>query len=148
MWLQDSWQLKKKGRDNILPYTVHFVLHQIFIGYLPWFISGSSFLRDQFQGAERKSTESFVFPWSSSQTWPYTESHRGICLEYIPGPCLWRFRSPVWSCGHLRGNKLPRQLPAGDPQTILWFVLLCVAHRPSGQSAHAAEKNFRSAIEL
>lgn len=27
--------LRKKGGDNILPYTVHFVLHQIFIEYLP-----------------------------------------------------------------------------------------------------------------
>lgn len=33
MWLQDFWQLKEKGRDNILSHKVHFVLHQIFIEY-------------------------------------------------------------------------------------------------------------------
>ena len=141
MWLQDSGQLQEKGRDDILPYTAQLVLQHMSIEYSPRFLSGSS-SSGQSSGAESKSGGGWLFPWSSSPTWPCLERVRGLCLKWIPGPCLWRHASPVWSWGSRRVTSLPGSSPLVNlrPHWDLSYSVLPTV--PGGKVGSNCRKEF------
>lgn len=97
-------------------------------------IRPSSSLRNDFTGREEKQRQLCV---SLEQTLcRVLRVTKEFFLMQIPGPCLWRFRSPMWSWGTSVVRSLPGSSPGG-PQTTLWWL-------PQAPGAHTGRVRKRT----